>query len=65
MTERNSGYIAVRTTPSLKDQFIEKASQYGERSDVHRELLTAFVQGRLTITPSSEQKFDKLYKEHT
>lgn len=63
MAERNSDYIAVRVTPTLKDLFIKKASEYGDRSEVHRELLTAFVQGRVTIMPSEEHKFDKLYKE--
>jgi len=64
MTKKNSGYIAVRVTPALKDLFLKKASKYGDRSEVHRELLEAFVQDRLSIRPNSEQKFDKLYEEN-
>lgn len=64
-TERYTDYLAVRLPTGLKQKFVKKAQKYGDRSDVHRELILAFVEGRVTIKPNQEQQFTKLYEEHS
>lgn len=49
-----SNTVAVRLAPSLSRTFTSMASKYGGRSEVLRELILAFTENRLTITPKIE-----------
>jgi len=55
-------YLTVRISPDLKKKFLKKASSYGKPVEIHRELLTAFVQDRITIERPVDKK-EKLYKK--
>jgi hypothetical protein len=46
----------LRMTPEAKQTLMDVATQYGEPSDVLREVLLAFVEGRLTIVPPTNKK---------
>jgi metal-responsive CopG/Arc/MetJ family transcriptional regulator len=47
--------VAVRLAPALLRTFTTKASKYGGRSEVMRELIRAFCENRLTIQqPTTE-----------
>ena len=57
MEEKLTGRIAVRTKGSTKDDFEAKSRRMGrDPSDLLREFVVAFNEGRLTITPTEEQK---------
>jgi len=43
-------HIHLRVTPGFTKQWKKAASRYGAPSTVHRELLVAFVEGRVKIT---------------
>ena len=43
--------VAVRLAPALHRTFTSKATKYGGRSEVMRELVKAFCENRLTIEP--------------
>jgi len=60
----NTENIAVRIDPKIKKRFNKKAAKLGAASDVHRELITAFVEDRLTVTAPHQQqhKLEKLYE---
>ena len=46
--------IAVRTTDKFREKFTRKAKKLGKTpSGLHREILEAFVEDRLQITPRS------------
>lgn len=60
MKQPKTEAIYLRVTPTLKQHFTETASRYGTPSDVLRELILAFVEGRITITPPPNQK-ESLY----
>lgn len=49
MTDLKTKFLAIRVTPALKDGFINKAKKYGDPSDIHRELIEAFVEDRLEV----------------
>jgi len=53
--------IAVRLAPDMRRSFIGKSAPYGGTSLVLRELIRAFIEGRLTIQPPKE---GTLYHEH-
>jgi len=53
--------LAVRVDSRTKRNFNKKAAKIGEVSEVHRELINAFIEGRLTITPPPTIKLEKLY----
>ena len=49
MTELKTKFLALRVTPTLKERFTQKALKYGDPSDIHRELIEAFVEDRLEV----------------
>ena len=58
MSERQpkSYAIYLRVTEETKRRLYEVASQYGDPPDVIREVIEAFIDGRVTITPPRERK---------
>jgi hypothetical protein len=56
-----SDQLAVRIEPRTKRAFNKKASKIGPPSEVMRELVVAFVEGRVTVEPPKEPKLEKLY----
>lgn len=56
--------IHLRVPQQLKSDFEDKASKYGAIADVHRELIQAFTDGRMTIDPNENQPMKELYNEH-
>lgn len=53
--------LNARVTKNEKTSFIEKASRYGNPSEVLRELVNAFIEDRLEIKPPSPSKKELLY----
>jgi hypothetical protein len=53
--------LVIRVDPQTHKAFHVKARTYGTVSEVYRELVNAFIEGRLTITPPSNRK-ESLYK---
>ena len=53
-------FLTVRVTDSTHALFRTKALKYGTSSDILRELVDAFIEGRLTITPPVNRK-ESLY----
>ena len=51
-----TAFLAVRLEPKTQTAFRRKASQFGKPSDIMRELVEAFLEDRLTITPPSTVK---------
>lgn len=47
--------IHIKVDERLKKAFDDKASRMGKPSDMIRTLMTAFVEGRVKIEPTSEQ----------
>lgn len=43
--------FTLRVVPGTKRQLVEHASKFGEPAEVIRDVLRAFVEGRLTIIP--------------
>jgi hypothetical protein len=52
-------YLTVRVTDERKTEFHKKAKRYGKPSDVLREIVEAFIDGRLVIKP--DPKKESLY----
>ena len=55
----------VKVNANELNQFMRKAKELGRKNtDLTREFIRAFNEGRMTITPSKEQlEQSKLYKE--
>jgi hypothetical protein len=53
--------MTVRVTDKTRTKFHEKAQKIGTPSEVHREIVEAFVEDRLTIQPPVTRKLEKLY----
>jgi hypothetical protein len=49
--------LSVRVSKKTYDSFIQKAGNYGTSSEVHRELIEAFIQGE----PTDLKKKESLY----
>jgi hypothetical protein len=47
--EAKAGFISMRATPEMYSAFQKNSSMYGGVSSVLRELISAFLQDRLTI----------------
>ena len=60
-----SAFMTVRVTDTTRIQFHEKARSIGTPSEVHREIVEAFVEDRLTIQPPVIRKLEKLYVTRT
>ena len=54
MKPRMSSTISTRISAEMKKKFNNKAKKYGDPSYVHRELIHAFVEDRLTIEPPED-----------
>ena len=50
-------FLSVRLTVSTRTKFLAKARQHGRPSAVLREIIAAFVEDRLTITPRKESLY--------
>lgn len=53
MRETKSKFLGARVTGESHTAFFQKASRYGYPSDVLRELIEAFNEGRIEIKPPS------------
>lgn len=54
-------FLTVRITPTQHKAFSVKAERYGGVSEVVRELVTAFVEDRVTVIPPSNPRKESLY----
>ena len=45
-------FVATRVTDKVHKKFHVKSKRYGKPSDVLREMIEAFVEGRLVIQPN-------------
>lgn len=48
--------VAARVTVQVHKKFHAKARRYGKPSDVLREMIEAFIENRLTVTPSPTKR---------
>lgn len=54
--------LSLRLPESLRRRFNAKAQKFGKAADVHRELLEAFVEDRMTIRPNpNKPSLENLY----
>jgi hypothetical protein len=61
-----SAFLSVRVTDKTRTKFHDKALKVGTPSEVHREIVEAFVQDRLTIQPPvNRNPLEKLYVTRT
>jgi hypothetical protein len=60
-TPPKSAFMTVRVTDKTRTKFHEKARKLGTPSEVHREIVEAFVEDRLTIQPPVTRNLEKLY----
>ena len=61
-----SAFMTVRVTDMTRAKFHAKAQKIGKPSEVHREIVEAFVQDRLTIQPPvNRNPLAKLYVTRT
>lgn len=51
-----SQFLTVRLTPQERKAFSRKAESYGGPTYVIRELVEAFVQDRLIVTPNPDKR---------
>jgi hypothetical protein len=53
MTPRKpkSAFLSTRVSPAVRKQFLAKSSVYGTPAEVLREIIEAFNDGRLIISP--------------
>ena len=51
MPKPKSAVIYMRVTPEMKKAFTKKAEAYGTVSDVLYELVLAYIDGRVNVTP--------------
>jgi hypothetical protein len=61
-----SAFMTVRVTDTTRAQFHAKSRKIGTPSEVHREIVEAFVENRLTIQPPvNRNPLEKLYVNRT
>lgn len=48
--------IHIRVSPETKNQFHDKCIRLGGTSEVLRELVIGFIEGRVTITPPPDKE---------
>ena len=53
--------MSVRVTDTVRAKFHAKSRKLGTPSEVHREIVEAFVEDRLTIQPPVTRNLEKLY----
>lgn len=57
-----SAFMSVRVTDLTRAKFHAKAQSIGKPSEVHREIVEAFVEDRLTIQPPvNRNPLEKMY----
>lgn len=62
MKEVKTKLLGARVTEKAHDEFHKKAQEFGDASDVLRELIDAFNENRLQIIPpTTPSKKEKLY----
>ena len=54
--------IYLRVNPGFPKRFKKVASKYGNPAAVHREILTAFIEGRVTLQPPRNPQMENLYE---
>lgn len=54
--QTRSSFLTVRLTPQERKAFGVKAEAYGGPTYVARELVEAFIEGRLTIKPNPKKR---------
>ena len=60
--QRLSEILYLRVNKGFSKQFKREAGRYGHPADVHREILTAFIEGRVVLKPPSNPKLENLYE---
>ena len=55
-----SDALYLRVTPETKMRFAQEAARFGTPSDVLRELVIGFIEGRVIIEPPTQNK-ESLY----
>jgi hypothetical protein len=51
MSDRLTTILSTRVTAKVRKKFLRKAKRFGDPSYVHRELINAFVEDRVTMEP--------------
>ena len=51
MPKPKTAVLYMRVTPEIKKAFTKKAEPYGTVSTVLHELVLAYIEGRMTVTP--------------
>lgn len=65
-TKPKSAFLTVRVTDRTRTEFRKKAWKLGVPSQVHREIIEAFVEDRLTIQPPvTRNPLEKIYVTRT
>jgi len=59
MTPILDSTLSVRVTEKMQTAFHRRASRYGKPSDTLRELIQAYLDGRLTVTPPTRKDIFK------
>ena len=59
--EPKTSVIYLRVTAKMNRDFKEAAARYGYPSDVLRELIRGFIEGRVTVTPPIPEKENLFY----
>lgn len=54
--QTRSSFLTIRLTPQERKAFGVKADSYGGPTYVVRELVEAFIEGRLTIKPNPNKR---------
>ena len=61
-----SAFMTVRVTDKTRIKFHEKARKVGTPSEVHREIVEAFIENRIAIQPPvNRNPLEKLYVTRT
>ncbi len=65
MSDKNlTAFLTIRITNEMRDAFVEKSRLFGRPSEVHRELVEAFVDDRITIKANPKKPtMEKLYND--
>jgi hypothetical protein len=48
-------YLTLRVTSATRQKFHDRAKKFGKPADVHREVIEAFIDDRLTITKPEKE----------
>jgi hypothetical protein len=56
-----TSFLTVRVTDQTRTKFCDKAKQHGQPSEVLREIVDAFIDDRIKITPPVNRNLESLY----